>query len=537
MTSLGVMWRNWYTLAVLAAGHLATTGHGWHRPTGILAAAAFIAATVRYRERLWYDIRHWRHDQWLAKQIEKVQRKRILADNESPVPAPTVRQHRERRREILELDVDLQPGTRPHDFESLRPALAAATRASLHLAASAPGSYRMTFIWRDRLAEPVPFHLPLAVDSTRIRIGDDRFGAPVTADFDGTRTLIAGASGMGKSSTVHAVVATLAVDHTIDLVMLDGKEGVELGGWEWRCLRYADRPDHHLKTLLWLEQERQQRSIATREADTKPPLLVVVVDEAASILREIADKRERQAALGALIALTQKGRSARISLIYSTQNPQAEVLPTDVKANVLQRIGFTCGDRKQSEAIMAVEHARLADHDGWPPGRGVFLDNVVAHHFRACGLYGDQLADVVAAVRAQFSGPIRVDWPAPVTDLPAVTVDDPPAPSRCLSPPVTGTAVAVAEPPSLPPPHPNSLMVPMPLHPQLDPLLRTRDKLLVALRNALPGGKHIDELTAITGTNRKNCARLMRRWEIGEPDARTRRWYLQGHVPTRRPPR
>ena len=190
--------------------------------------------------------------------------------------------------------------------------------------------------------------------------------------------LIAGATGAGKSVTIHALVTSLLYKNGpehLRLVMIDPKR-VEL-------TLYKDIP--HLLTpvitdpkkaiiaLKWLvkEMERrydvlqghQVRDISSyhetilnpalehpEEGEEMPetmPYIVVIIDELADIMSTYP--RELEAGI---VRLAQMSRAVGIHLVLSTQRPSVNVVTGLIKANVPSRIALQVASQVDSKTIL-----------------------------------------------------------------------------------------------------------------------------------------------------------------------------------------
>ncbi|WP_203718591.1 FtsK/SpoIIIE domain-containing protein [Asanoa siamensis] len=186
---------------------------------------------------------------------------------------------------------------------------------------------------------------------------------------DGPHALVAGTTGAGKSELLQTLVATLAVANRPDemtFVLVDYKGGSAFA----EC---ADLPhtvgmvtdlDTHLveRALVSLGAELRRREhllashgapdiVAYQERRARdsqlPPLprLVLVIDEFASMVRELPDF------VTGLVNIAQRGRSLGIHLVLATQRPSGAVTP-DIRANTNLRIALRTTDQGESRDII-----------------------------------------------------------------------------------------------------------------------------------------------------------------------------------------
>jgi S-DNA-T family DNA segregation ATPase FtsK/SpoIIIE len=147
--------------------------------------------------------------------------------------------------------------------------------------------------------------------------------------------LIAGATGAGKGSVIWSLVRTLAPAVRVGLVQVwvcDPKGGMEFAAGKRLFARFAATPEEIAELLEAAVAAMRARAVrlaglsrlhAPRPGD---PLLVVVVDELASLTAYAADrdvKRRVGAALGLLLS---QGRAAGVAVIGAVQDPRKDVV-------------------------------------------------------------------------------------------------------------------------------------------------------------------------------------------------------------------
>ncbi len=195
--------------------------------------------------------------------------------------------------------------------------------------------------------------------------------------------LIAGATGAGKSVTIHALITSLLFRTTPDdlkFIMIDPKR-VELT--QYKHIPHLLTPviTNAKKTILalnWAIKEMDRRydileSAGVRDIQSyhknvlaKPreetdknkedeganapkamPYIVIVIDELADIMQ--AYPRELEAAI---VRLAQMSRAVGIHLILSTQRPSVNVITGLIKANVPSRIALQVASQIDSRTIL-----------------------------------------------------------------------------------------------------------------------------------------------------------------------------------------
>ena len=277
-------------------------------------------------------------------------------------------------------------------------------------------------------------------------LGKDINGLPVIANLAKMpHLLVAGATGMGKSVGLNAMVLSVlykAKPDQVRIIMIDPKI-VELA-------IYADIP--HLLTpvitdmnqaasaLWWCVNEMERRySLLAKfgvrnidgfndklkaakakgeplldpsfnpntaaEGESAPeleplPLIMLVIDEYADMLgalqQEDRAKAKRVEAL--IVRLAQKARAAGIHLIIATQRPSVDVITGLIKSNVPTRVAFKVSSKVDSRTILdqggAEQLLGMGDMLYMTPG--------ISHLTRVHGAFvaDDEIARVVAFLKA-----------------------------------------------------------------------------------------------------------------------------------------
>ena len=231
-------------------------------------------------------------------------------------------------------------------------------------------------------------------------LGKDINGHPIVADLAKMpHLMIAGATGMGKSVGLNAIILSIlykAKPDQVRFIMIDPKI-IELAS-------YADIP--HLLTpvmtnmneaasaLWWCvnEMERRYTLLAkfsvrnieafnekllranksgkplldpsfdpktAKEGEQHPeleslPLIVIVIDEYADMLAALAqqDRAKSKRVEGLIVRIAQKARAAGVHLIVATQRPSVDVITGLIKSNIPSRISFKVSSKTDSRTIL-----------------------------------------------------------------------------------------------------------------------------------------------------------------------------------------
>ncbi len=215
--------------------------------------------------------------------------------------------------------------------------------------------------------------------STEALVGISLDG-PYSIDIrrDGPHGLVAGTTGAGKSELLQTVVASLAVANRPDamvFVLVDYKGGSafkDCADLPHTAGMVTDLDSHLVERALEsisAELRRRERLLADAGAPDieayllvaganpgLPPLprLLIVIDEFASLVRELPDF------VTGLVDLARRGRSLGIHLILATQRPSGVVSP-EIRANTDLRIALRVTDAAESsDVIDAPDAGRIA---------------------------------------------------------------------------------------------------------------------------------------------------------------------------------
>jgi len=231
-------------------------------------------------------------------------------------------------------------------------------------------------------------------------LGKDINGNPIVVDLAMMpHLMIAGATGMGKSVGLNAIILSIlykAKPDQVRFIMIDPKI-IELAS-------YADIP--HLLTpvmtnmneaasaLWWCVNEMERRytllakfsvrniesfneklsrakksgkplldpsfdSNTAKEGEQHPelealPLIVIVIDEYADMLAALAqqDRAKSKRVESLIVRIAQKARAAGVHLIVATQRPSVDVITGLIKSNIPTRISFKVSSKTDSRTIL-----------------------------------------------------------------------------------------------------------------------------------------------------------------------------------------
>lgn len=191
--------------------------------------------------------------------------------------------------------------------------------------------------------------------------------------------LIAGATGAGKSVTIHALLTSLLFRNSPEIlrfIMIDPKR-VELTLYKniphlltpvvtdakktILALKWATKEMERRYDILESEQVRdiasyhsnvlapalKKKKAKDEEMPAAMPYIVIVIDELADIMQ--AYPRELESAI---VRLAQMSRAVGIHLILSTQRPSVNIITGLIKANIPTRIALQVSSQIDSRTIL-----------------------------------------------------------------------------------------------------------------------------------------------------------------------------------------
>jgi S-DNA-T family DNA segregation ATPase FtsK/SpoIIIE len=198
--------------------------------------------------------------------------------------------------------------------------------------------------------------------------------------------LIAGATGSGKSVTIHTVITSLlyrnspekmrllmvdpkrveltlynGIPHLLTPVITDAKKAILALRWAAKEMdrRYdilesysvRDIQSYH-KNILEKEIAKAESKNTEAESDKiedieRMPYIVIIIDELADIMQSYPRELE-----SAIVRLAQMSRAVGIHLILSTQRPSVEVITGLIKANIPTRVALQVASQIDSRTIL-----------------------------------------------------------------------------------------------------------------------------------------------------------------------------------------
>ncbi len=201
---------------------------------------------------------------------------------------------------------------------------------------------------------------------TMVSLGLDVAGNPVVVDIAKMpHTLIAGATGSGKSVCINAFIASIlfrASPDEVKFIMVDPKR-VELTGYNGiphLLTPVIVDPKKVVNALGWATAEMERRYKLFQEVGVRNiaaynelsgfqamPYIIIIIDELADIILIAPNEVEEN-----ITRISQMARAVGIHLVLATQRPSVNVITGLIKANIPCRIAFQVTSMIDSRVII-----------------------------------------------------------------------------------------------------------------------------------------------------------------------------------------
>lgn len=243
--------------------------------------------------------------------------------------------------------VRMLPGQVLEDWADNAPRLAQTFGTQECRVRTVPGRRRDLDLWflvHDPLTEAVaPFEPRDRCDLRALPVARREDGLTYRLRLLGTHLLVVGATGSGKGSVLWSIVAALGPsirDRTAQVWALDPKGGMELAAGSPLFARfvYGDPQDdtaYEVDFARALEdavdvmrrRQAQLRGVARTHTPTdQEPLIVVLIDELATLTAYVNDRDAKRRIASALALLLSQGRAVGVTVVGALQDPRKEVV-------------------------------------------------------------------------------------------------------------------------------------------------------------------------------------------------------------------
>jgi S-DNA-T family DNA segregation ATPase FtsK/SpoIIIE len=287
--------------------------------------------------------------------------------------------------------VALLLGQCTEDYERAAPELAHSFGARLcRVKEDRPGLLWLEFTTSDPLTKIVPaLPVPEKVDLKAVAVGRQEDGQPWLLRALGTHLLIAGATGSGKGSVLWSLIRGLCPaihEGRVAVWAIDPKGGMELAPGRALFARFCHGDFEEMADLLddaaeVMKDRARRLAGVTRlhEPTVAEPLILVVVDEVATLTAYQTDRELRKRISHALGLLLTQGRAVGVCVVAALQDPRKEVLA--FRNLFPAKVGLRLDEPTQVDMVLGdgarAQGARCDRIDASTPGVGyVRLDGV-----------------------------------------------------------------------------------------------------------------------------------------------------------------
>lgn len=293
-----------------------------------------------------------------------------------------------------------------------------------------PGVFQLDLRVRDPLGSPVTLDSVNPLTDWVLQLGTDEHGDSKSIPISNVSgVVVGGLPGSGKTAWLTQTLASFAGCDSAQMVVVDGKGGMDLSALRPRSYRFADDDmdlDAVIGALREVKELVRERSQSLHDLlgtsnfwnhgpTPDVPVVLVLIDECQTFLdpRQLVGKENKAKGteIHALVSfLVRKGRSAGVVTILTTQKPTADSLPTDIRDNSSVRVCFGVQSRYAAEAVLGDDWSAdsAASPLGAPVGVGVASVDSAFVRFRAPYVREAAVADWVKRFAALTSDPSQL---------------------------------------------------------------------------------------------------------------------------------
>jgi len=168
--------------------------------------------------------------------------------------------------------------------------------------------------------------------------------------------IVAGATGFGKSEFIKLLITVLTSSqpeyarfHLIDL-----KGGLELGRYKnmKQVIEFGRNPKEAKEILVKIQEDMNEKLDILFEKGFKDVAEAGQKERYFVFVDEAADIADDNSCMEIVTDIARRGRAAGYRLIYATQYPTNETLPSQVRANIGARVCFRLETNAQSRAVL-----------------------------------------------------------------------------------------------------------------------------------------------------------------------------------------
>lgn len=278
-------------------------------------------------------------------------------------------------------------------------------------------------------------------DRLTMTLGKDIYGDPVYADMTKMpHLLIAGTTGSGKSSLVHALINSLVFKNSpydLKFILIDPKK-VEFALYNNLPHLYTPvikDPKKAVQTLNWLVQEMDRRYAILEDCGKqninayhtfvmekykkaegrenmkeklpeKLPFIVLIIDELADFMMKYPKEME-----SGIVKLAQMSRAVGIHLILATQRPSTNIITGVIKGNIPSRVALRVASQVDSRVI--IDQGGAEKLLGYGDLLFVNADGSEMKRIQSPFVREEEIKDIVAYLREEYDELIAEELKTP----------------------------------------------------------------------------------------------------------------------------
>lgn len=239
------------------------------------------------------------------------------------------------------------------------------------------GGARITFYRTDPLDEGVTVMKPgkLDVEKMKVECAVNAFGKKMSITFgDSSGMVVGGVPGSGKTAGITSFLLPLALSEFVNLSIIDGKGGSDWSAYEQVASTYISGDDdlepirdfmkaHYEMMVNRVKMQKQLLgqsnfwNVSAKQrlaAGLKFELLVI--DECQGLFEGNGRTKEEKEMMAEILryssAMVKRGRSAGVFVIFITQKPTQDSLPTAIRDNSGLRLSFRLTTSSAEAAVL-----------------------------------------------------------------------------------------------------------------------------------------------------------------------------------------
>ncbi|WP_181349378.1 FtsK/SpoIIIE domain-containing protein [Thalassobacillus sp. CUG 92003] len=211
-------------------------------------------------------------------------------------------------------------------------------------------------VYDEPLTDNLPWSDAYLTKGWRVIVGKSR-SSDVYHNFEKRpHMIVAGATGFGKSQFLKLLITSLVRQKPTDVsfTLIDLKGGTAFQRFRnmTQVSGYATGPEEALDELKAIQRRMSSVLRKLVQNGHEDVIEAGIPDRHFVIIDEAADLSDNDEAMEIITDLSRQGRGAGVRLIYATQYPTNETLPSQVRQNIGGRVCFVLETNAASRAVL-----------------------------------------------------------------------------------------------------------------------------------------------------------------------------------------